>query len=85
MNNDEFQLRSFQDDLATDDNATDPLMDELGDDPTKELGIPASEFKAELDKSAVDDDNSGIPRRDYDIHDDQREYIEDQDDEGDDG
>jgi hypothetical protein len=84
MNNDDFQLRSFQDDLATDDNATDPIMDESGDDPTEELGIPASEFKSELDKEITDEDNDGIPRRDFDILDDQRENIEDLDDDSDD-
>ena len=72
MYEDDFQLQSFQDDLAVDDNATDPLMDELGDDPTKELGIPASEFKAELDKevSGADDEI---------VDDDEREYVEDLD------
>lgn len=84
MNDDDYQLQSFQDDLAVDDNATDPLMDEIGEDPTKELGIPASEFKAELDKAAIDDDNDGIPRSDFDIHDDEREYFEDLDDDGND-
>lgn len=85
MNNDDFQLRSFQDDLTTDDNATDPLMDETGDDPTEELGIPADEFKEELDKTVTDADNDGIPARDFDILDDQRENIEDLDqDDGDD-
>ena len=82
-NDDDFQLKSFQDDLATDDNATDPLMDELGDDPTEVLGIPVEEFKAELDKEVIDDDNDGLPRSNYDIHDDEREYFEDLDDEED--
>jgi hypothetical protein len=80
MNDDEFELRSYQDDLMIDDNAPDPLMDEMGDDPTEDLGIPPGEFKAELDKEVTDDDNDGIPARDYDILDDQREYIEDLDD-----
>lgn len=78
MNDDNFQLQSFQDDLATDDNATDPLMDEMGEDPTKELGIPASEFKDELDKkdSGLDDEITD---------DDEREFVEDMDeDSGDD-
>lgn len=34
--NDDFQLKSYQDDLA-DDNMPDPFMDEQGDDPSTEL------------------------------------------------
>lgn len=73
MPDDDIQLQSYQDDLTTDDNASDPVMDEEGDDPTKELGIPADEFKDELDKqdSGMDDEITD---------DDQREAIEDGDD-----
>jgi hypothetical protein len=77
MNDDDIQLQSYQDDLTTDDNATDPLMEEENDDPTKDLGIPADEFGAELDKedSGSDDEITD---------DDEREYIEDMDEDGDD-
>ena len=80
MPDDDIQLQSYQDDMSTDDNASDPIMDESGDDPTETLGIPPSEFKAELDKEITDEDNGGIPARDYDILDDQRENIEGLDD-----
>lgn len=77
--NDDLQLRSYQDDLATDDNATDPLMDETGDDPTEDLGVPPAELREELDKEFDDEDEPDDD--DIDVHDDEREYIEDQDDE----
>lgn len=71
MNDDnDIQLQSYQDDLTTDDNATDPLMEEENDDPTEELGIPPSEFKDELDKQDFGDHlNEG--------DDDRREALED--------
>ena len=70
MNDDDIKLKSFQDDLATDDNVTDPVMDETGDDPTKELGVPVDEFKDELDKQDFGDHlNEG--------DDDRREDLED--------
>jgi hypothetical protein len=77
MNDDDIQLRSYQDDLTTDDNATDPIMDEQSDDPTKELGVPAGEFKDELDKEDFGDHlNEG--------DDDLRENMEDLDEDDDD-
>lgn len=81
---DEIQLQSYQDDLTIDDSATDPLMEEVGDDPTVELGIPAEEFKAELDKVDIDDDGEPVFGNDPDVRDDEREYIEDLDEDGDD-
>ena len=74
---DDIQLQSYQDDLTTDDSATDPLMDEVGDDPSRELGVPASELKDELDKEPDDDDNIDSNDDDIDVHDDERNYIED--------
>lgn len=76
MNNDDIQLKSYQDDLA-DDNTPDPFMDEAGEDPSEELGVPANELKDELDKEASGAD-------DEIIDDDQREYVEDLDEDGDD-
>lgn len=70
-----FQPQNYQDDLTTDDDVTDPIMDELGDDPTKELGVPADKFAEELDKEYDDEDE---PRdNNVDVHDDEREFIED--------
>lgn len=75
---DDIQLQSFQDDLATDDNAVDPLMAEMTDDPTESLGIPPEKFAEELEK--LYDDEGEPDDNDVDVHDDQREYLEDLDD-----
>ncbi len=72
---DDYQPQSYQDDLVTDDNAVDPLMSEQTDDPTEELGIPPSEFAKELEKELDDEDQ--VNDNDVDVHDDQREYVED--------
>jgi len=48
-------LQNYQDDLDTSGSIKDPIMDELSDDPTKELGVDPKEFKKELDKYAFDD------------------------------
>lgn len=78
---DDYQPQSYQDDLATDDNATDPVMDEEGENPADELGIPEEELASELDKLNVDGEDNGL--LDDDISDDERELIEDLDeDEG---
>ena len=78
---DDYQPQSYQDDLATDDNATDPVMDEEGENPADELGVPEEELGAELDKLNVDGDNEDI--LDDETADDEREFIEDLDeDEG---
>lgn len=75
---DDYQPQSYQDDLTTDDNATDPIMQEEGEDPSKELGVPPSELKNELDKEL--DDQDELDNDNVDIHDDEREYVEDQND-----
>lgn len=49
-NDDDIKLHTYQDDLTIDDTVNDPLMNELNDDPTEELGVDPKEFKAELDK-----------------------------------
>lgn len=79
MNNDDddIQLQSYQDDLTTDDDATDPLMSENGDDPTDDLGVPPDEFEDELDK-----EDSGLD--DEIIDDDRRSFLENLDEDGDD-
>ena len=68
---DDIKLQNYQDDLDTDADAVDPIMDEETDDPTEELGVPPEEFRDELDKYAMDD----LERQD----DDMREAIEDAD------
>lgn len=76
---DDIQLQSYQDDLTTDDNATDPVMEEEGEDPSEELGVPPEELKAELDKNEID----GLPEDALDEDDQEREdreaYLEDLD------
>lgn len=77
MPDDDYQPQSYQDDLTTDDNATDPLMEEEGEDPSEELGVPPEELRNELDKEFDDEDEPDD--NDIDVHDDERENIEDAD------
>ncbi len=67
------ELRIYQDDLDYKDSDTDPIIEELTDNPAEEFGIPEAEFKQELDKYAGD----GEPEDD-----DMREAIEDIDEDG---
>lgn len=67
--------RIYQDDLDYKDSDTDPITEELTDNPAEVFGIPEAEFKQELDKYAGD----GEPEDD-----DMREAIEDMDEDGDD-
>ena len=53
---DDFQLQSYQDDLSTDDNASDPIMDEYGEDADKEDG-DSLEDKYGYVEDFDDDDN----------------------------
>lgn len=76
---DDYQLQSYQDDLTTDDNVSDPLMDEENDNPAEVFDIPRSEFKDELDKEEIDELDDDEYPDDIDIRDDEREYIEDLD------
>ncbi len=71
MPDDDLQLQSYQDDLNTDDNATDPLMEEEGENPAEEIGIPQDEYADELNKEDFGDHNES------DDNDDRREYLED--------
>ncbi len=82
QDDDDIQLQSYQDDLTTDDNATDPLMKETGDDPSAELGVPPEELGSELDKELDDEDE--IDDDNVDVHDDERESVEDADEDTDD-
>ena len=63
-------IRSYQDDLDIDH--TDPIRDELEDDPVKGFGVPPDELRAELDKIDLDEPNT----------EDARERIEDLDEDG---
>jgi hypothetical protein len=74
MNNDDPKLHNYQDDFDTKFNDVDPVMAELGDDPTKELGISPREFRDELNKQDVDNNDND--------NDDMREAIEDADEDG---
>lgn len=82
--NDDTELQSLQSDLNTDDNTPDPIMQELGEDPSAELGVPPDELKNELDKLEAEQDNqNAVDDDDIDIHDDERENIEGLDEDGD--
>ena len=74
---DDYQPQSYQDDLTTDDDATDPIMQEIGEDPSEELGVPPVKLREELDKEFDDQDEPDDT--DIDVHDDERESIEDAD------
>jgi hypothetical protein len=76
MADDDYEVQNYQDDLTTDDNKADPIIDEETDDPTEELGVNRNEFKKELDKYDFDEAGHG--------DDDMREEIEDRDQDGDD-
>jgi hypothetical protein len=68
---DDYEVQSYQDDVSTHGN--DPVSDHFGDDPTKELQVPAERFKEEL--SRYDDEN---PSDDQEGEaDDMREQVED--------
>lgn len=73
---DDYEVQNYQDDLTTDDNKADPIIDEETDDPVEELGVNRNEFKNELDKYDFDEAGHG--------DDDMREEIEDRDQDGDD-
>ena len=70
---DDLQLQNYQDDLDTDNEIKDPIMDEESDDPTEILGVDQKEYKEELDKYDFDEAGHG--------NDDRREQIEDLDQE----
>lgn len=72
ISDDDLTLQGYQDDLDTIESATDPIIHEETDDPTKELGVDPAEFKKELDKYDFDEGGNG--------DDDMREAIEDADD-----
>ena len=76
----EYRVTSYQDDVDTDPEKSDPLMNELNDDPVDLLGVPAEELRSELDKRDTDIVDGDNP----DGSDDNREAIEDMDDDDDD-
>lgn len=70
------QTPTYQDDLDTSDDATDPFANEATEDPAVDLlQIPSDEYKDELDKTVIDDLGNG--------DDDMRETIEDRDEDDD--
>lgn len=71
MPDDDIKLHGYQDDLDADDNATDPLMSEEGDDVSEELGVPADELGDELDKEDTEDESSLIEDLDDELDDEE--------------
>jgi hypothetical protein len=71
---DDVSSSTYQDDLDYEDSRTDPIMNELGEDPTEELGVPPEEFRDELGKydtdDEIDDDDSRETMEDLDEDDD---------------
>lgn len=72
MSNLDYTIQSYQDDLDTDPDKHDPLMNELNDDPVELLGVPADKLRAELDKR----DTDVVDPDDPEDSDDMREEIE---------
>lgn len=56
MQDDDFKLQNYQDDLDTEFDDTDPLMEAQGGDLTEELEVPPEEVKKELAALELDDD-----------------------------
>lgn len=52
---DEFELQNYQDDLDTDADLPDLVVDEEIDDPIEDLGLDPDEFKEELEMYALDE------------------------------
>lgn len=71
MADDTYEPRNYQDAIDAEDSSVDKIMTELGDDPSKELGVNPKELAKELNKYDTDD-------RDAES-DDRREQIEDLD------
>ena len=72
MDDKDITVGTYQDAIDSDDDATDPIIDEETDDPTEGFGVPPEEFKEELDKYDIDETGEGDENM--------REEIEDQDD-----
>ncbi|HET8884255.1 MAG TPA: hypothetical protein VFM68_02185 [Candidatus Saccharimonadales bacterium] len=68
----DYDVQSYQDDLDNADSMSDPIMAEQTDDPIETLGVPADEFKREMDDLDIDDDTAVD-------NEDARERIEDMD------
>lgn len=72
----EDSVRTYQDDIDSSDDDTDPFANEATEDPAVDiLQIPSDEYKDELDKTVIDDLGRG--------DDDMREKIEDMDEDDD--
>ena len=68
---DDYQPQNYQDDLTTDDDAADPIMQEEGESPAEELNIPQEKFAEGTNELDFGDHNES------DDNDDWREHVED--------
>ena len=75
MKDNDMTVHTYQDDLDTE--KPDEFMNEGGESPAEELGIPEAKLKEELDNIALDD----LERNNEDM----RETIEDRDEDDDNG
>lgn len=81
---DNYQPQSYQDDLNTDDDVTDPAMEDLTENAAEELGVDEKEFGEEMDKYTDEDlqeDTKVDSEIDFDELEDRGSLIEDEDDE----
>lgn len=69
----DYTPRAYQGDFDDQIDDYDEFMEEVTDDPARELGIPRRELKSELDRIDIHTDD------DYEESDDFRETIEDRD------
>ncbi|MDN5275422.1 MAG: hypothetical protein JWN33_71 [Candidatus Saccharibacteria bacterium] len=75
------EIRSYQEELSTDESAVDEVTHAQTDDPTQDLGVSPRKFKEELDNYAFDDSGHGENEK---ADDDMLETLEDLDDQGND-
>lgn len=76
MQDDDYTVQSYQDDLD-DGNKPDPFMEEEAEDPAETVfGVPDAEFKEKLDEE-LDDDDIILDSDDIDIEEDELQNIED--------
>lgn len=81
-NNDDYQVRNYQDDLDDDAKKRDKVTEDLTDDPTKELGVNPRELREEEAHYAFEDGEQDQSDDDEDSADDRREEFEDDLDDG---
>lgn len=76
---DDYTVRMYQDEDDTDENATDPIIPEETDDPTRILQVPPDELRHELDRQDLEHGAQEPDLNHPEDEEDMREAVEDQD------